>query len=57
MLSEVGSKDANGAHSSLQMDRINAKELDAWFWKVITAEAREGGNVGIYREVVKFVQI
>ena len=43
VVSEVGSKDDNTA---LQMK--NYKKI-RWLWKVI-AEAREGGNVGIYRK-------
>lgn len=48
VLSEVGSKEAGIIiHPSKWTEMMN-KELDAGSWKVI-AEARESGNVGIYR--------
>ena len=48
VLSEVGSKDANKLIPPYKWIELMQKELDAGSWKVI-AEAREGGNVGIYR--------
>ena len=48
VLSEVGSKDAEKIIPPYQWIELMKKELDAGAWKVI-AEAREGGNVGIYR--------
>jgi len=48
VLSEVGSKDETKILAPYQwIDLIN-KELEAGSWKVI-AEARESGNIGIYR--------
>lgn len=48
VLSEVGSKDAEKIIPPYMWIDLMKKELDAGVWKVI-AEAREGGNVGIYR--------
>ena len=48
VLSEVGSKDASKLIPPYKWIELMQKELDAGSWKVI-AEAREGGNVGIYR--------
>jgi phosphosulfolactate synthase len=48
VLSEVGSKDAEKIIPPYKWIELMKKELDAGSWKVI-AEAREGGNVGIYR--------
>jgi len=48
VLSEVGSKDANKLIPPYKWIELMQKEIDAGSWKVI-AEAREGGNVGIYR--------
>ena len=48
VLSEVGSKDANNLIPPYKWIELMQKELDAGSWKVI-AEAREGGNVGIFR--------
>ena len=48
VLSEVGSKDANKLIPPYKWIELMQKELDAGSWKVI-AEAREGGNVGIFR--------
>ncbi|MBC8408272.1 MAG: phosphosulfolactate synthase [Rhodobacteraceae bacterium] len=48
VLSEVGSKDANKLVPPYKWIELMQKELEAGSWKVI-AEAREGGNVGIYR--------
>ena len=47
VISEVGSKDANIDISSKNWIKWMQNELDAGSWKVI-AEAREGGNVGIF---------
>lgn len=48
VLSEVGSKEAGLIiHPAMWVSMMN-KELEAGSWKVI-AEARESGNVGIYR--------
>jgi phosphosulfolactate synthase len=47
VVSEVGSKDANKLIPPYKWIKLMNKELDAGAWKVI-AEAREGGNVGIY---------
>ncbi len=48
VLSEVGSKEAGIIiHPAMWISMMN-KELEAGSWKVI-AEARESGNVGIYR--------
>lgn len=48
VLSEVGSKDAEKIIPPYQWIELMKKELAAGAWKVI-AEARESGNVGIYR--------
>ena len=48
VLSEVGSKDANKLIAPYKWIELMTKEIEAGSWKVI-AEAREGGNVGIYR--------
>ena len=48
VLSEVGSKDAEKIIAPYQWIQLMKEELQAGSWKVI-AEAREGGNVGIYR--------
>ena len=48
ILSEVGSKDAEKIIPPYKWIRLMKEELSAGAWKVI-AEAREGGNVGIYR--------
>ena len=47
VISEVGSKDASVEISSENWIKWMKNELNAGSWKVI-AEAREGGNVGIY---------
>jgi|ERR1035437_4604672 phosphosulfolactate synthase len=48
VISEVGSKDEGIIiHPNIWIEMIN-KELDAGVWKVI-AEARESGNIGIFR--------
>ncbi|MBC7567264.1 MAG: phosphosulfolactate synthase [Pedobacter sp.] len=48
VISEVGSKDAAKIFAPYKWIKLMQAELDAGSWKVI-AEAREGGNVGIYR--------
>ena len=48
VLSEVGSKDAEKIIPPYKWIELMKSELEAGSWKVI-AEAREGGNVGIYR--------
>ena len=48
VLSEVGSKDSNKLIPPYKWIELINKEIEAGSWKVI-AEAREGGNVGIYR--------
>jgi len=48
VLSEVGSKEAGILISPSKWTNMMNKELEAGSWKVI-AEARESGNVGIYR--------
>ncbi|SMD38860.1 phosphosulfolactate synthase [Reichenbachiella faecimaris] len=48
VLSEVGSKDAAEIIPPYQWIELMQKELDAGAWKVI-GEAREGGNVGLFR--------
>jgi phosphosulfolactate synthase len=48
VLSEVGSKDAEKIIPPYKWIQLMQSELEAGAWKVI-AEAREGGNVGIYR--------
>ena len=49
VLSEVGSKDATKIMPPYKWIELIKAELGAGSWKVI-AEAREGGNVGIYRD-------
>jgi len=48
VLSEVGSKEAGILISPSKWTAMMSQELEAGSWKVI-AEARESGNVGIYR--------
>ncbi len=48
VLSEVGSKDAEIVFAPYKWIELMEKEISAGAWKVI-AEAREGGNVGIFR--------
>ncbi len=48
VLSEVGSKDAEKIIPPYKWIELMQKEIDAGVWKVI-AEAREAGNVGIFR--------
>lgn len=48
VLSEVGSKDAEKIIPPYKWIEMMQSELDAGVWKVI-AEARESGNVGIFR--------
>lgn len=48
VLSEVGSKDETKILAPYQWIELIDKELEAGSWKVI-AEARESGNIGIYR--------
>lgn len=48
VLSEVGSKEAGIIIHPAKWTTMMTKELEAGSWKVI-AEARESGNVGIYR--------
>ncbi|MCX6351619.1 MAG: phosphosulfolactate synthase [Bacteroidetes bacterium] len=48
VLSEVGSKDAEVVIPPYKWIELMKQELSAGSWKVI-AEAREGGNVGIFR--------
>lgn len=48
VISEVGSKDAAKIFAPYKWIKLMQAEIDAGSWKVI-AEAREGGNVGIYR--------
>ena len=49
VVSEVGSKDENKLMAPYRWIELMQKELEAGAWKVI-AEAREGGNVGIYNK-------
>jgi len=49
VLSEVGSKDAEKILAPYQWIELMKAELEAGAWKVI-GEAREGGNVGLFRE-------
>ena len=49
VVSEVGSKDENKLIAPYKWIELMQKELEAGAWKVI-AEAREGGNVGIYNK-------
>lgn len=48
VLSEVGSKDAEKIIPPYKWIQMMQSEIEAGVWKVI-AEAREGGNVGIFR--------
>ncbi|WP_410222001.1 phosphosulfolactate synthase [Pedobacter sp.] len=48
VISEVGSKDATKIFAPYKWIKLMQAEIEAGSWKVI-AEAREGGNVGIYR--------
>jgi len=48
VLSEVGSKDETKILAPYQWITLINKEIEAGSWKVI-AEARESGNVGVYR--------
>ena len=48
VLSEVGSKDAEKIFPPYLWIQLMQEELDAGAWKVI-GEAREGGNVGLFR--------
>jgi len=48
VLSEVGSKDAKKEMAPIRWVNFIKSELEAGSWKVIT-EAREGGNVGVFR--------
>ena len=50
VVSEVGSKDENKLIAPYRWIELMQMELKAGAWKVI-AEAREGGNVGIYNKV------
>lgn len=49
VVSEVGSKDETRLMAPYKWIELMEKELEAGSWKVI-AEAREGGNVGIYNK-------
>lgn len=49
VISEVGSKDAEKIFAPYKWIKLMRAEIDAGAWKVI-AEARESGNVGIYRD-------
>jgi phosphosulfolactate synthase len=49
VISEVGSKDATKIFAPYKWIQLMKTEIEAGSWKVI-AEAREGGNVGIYRD-------
>lgn len=48
VISEVGSKDITKIYAPYKWIKLMGAEIEAGAWKVI-AEAREGGNVGIYR--------
>lgn len=48
VISEVGSKDETKIFAPYKWIKLMKAEIEAGSWKVI-AEAREGGNVGIYR--------
>jgi phosphosulfolactate synthase len=48
VLSEVGSKDAEKIFAPYKWIQMMKAELEAGAWKVI-GEAREGGNIGLYR--------
>jgi phosphosulfolactate synthase len=47
VISEIGSKDESVTIKNSDWVKFMKKELDAGSWKVI-AEAREGGNVGVF---------
>jgi phosphosulfolactate synthase len=49
VISEVGSKDEKKVFAPYKWIKLMKAEIEAGAWKVI-AEAREGGNVGIYRD-------
>ena len=49
VISEVGSKDEKKVFAPYKWIQLMKAEIEAGSWKVI-AEAREGGNVGIYRD-------
>lgn len=49
VISEVGSKDEKKIFAPYKWIQLMKAEIEAGSWKVI-AEAREGGNVGIYRD-------
>lgn len=49
VISEIGSKDETITIENSDWVKFMNKEIDAGSWKVI-AEAREGGNVGVYEE-------
>ncbi|MGZ3944652.1 MAG: phosphosulfolactate synthase [Mucilaginibacter sp.] len=49
VISEVGSKDVTKIFAPYKWIKLMNAEIDAGSWKVI-AEARESGNVGIYRD-------
>lgn len=49
VISEVGSKDVQKIFAPYKWIQLMKAELEAGSWKVI-AEARESGNVGIYRD-------
>lgn len=49
VISEVGSKDVTKIFAPYKWINLMRSEIEAGAWKVI-AEAREGGNVGIYRD-------
>ena len=49
VISEVGSKDTTKIMAPYKWIKLMQAELDAGSWKII-AEARESGNVGLYRE-------
>ncbi len=49
VISEVGSKDEKKIFAPYKWIKLMKAEMEAGAWKVI-AEAREGGNVGIYRD-------
>jgi phosphosulfolactate synthase len=49
VISEVGSKDVTKIFAPYKWIKLMNAELEAGAWKVI-AEARESGNVGIYRD-------
>ncbi|PWK75331.1 phosphosulfolactate synthase [Mucilaginibacter oryzae] len=49
VISEVGSKDVQKIFAPYKWIKLMSAELEAGSWKVI-AEARESGNVGIYRD-------